>query len=83
MLRAFIVLQFDPADDTSMYHVLNDLTRVEFIDESEFETACTMATSLAFSIKPNTLPAWRRILGKDVPDTIEDIELLGPVFRHA
>ncbi|MDQ3581163.1 MAG: DUF262 domain-containing protein [Pseudomonadota bacterium] len=82
VLRAFIVLQLDPADDTSMYHVFERLnTGGTLLTNQEIRHCIYHGNFISFLNQANTLPAWRRILGKDVPDTHrKDIELLVRFF---
>jgi len=82
VLRAFIVLQLDPADDTSMYHVFERLnTGGTLLTNQEIRNCVYHGNFISFLNQANTLPAWRRILGKDVPDTHrKDIELLVRFF---
>ncbi len=82
VLRAFIVLQLDPADDTSMYHVFERLnTGGTLLTNQEIRHCVYHGNFISFLNQANTLPAWRRILGKDVPDTHrKDIELLVRFF---
>lgn len=82
VLRAFIVLQLDPADDTSMYHIFERLnTGGTLLTNQEIRNCVYHGNFISFLNQANALPAWRRILGKDVPDTRrKDIELLVRFF---
>lgn len=82
VLRSFVVQQLDPADDTSMYHIFERLnTGGTFLTNQEIRNCIYHGNFIAFLTDINALPAWRDILGKDVPDTRrKDIELLVRFF---
>jgi hypothetical protein len=78
VLRAFIVQQLDPGDDTSMYHIFERLnTGGTLLTNQEIRNCVYHGTFIEFLNRLNLTPAWRAILGKDVEDTRKkDIELL-------
>jgi hypothetical protein len=82
VLRSFIVQQLDPADDTSMYHIFERLnTGGTLLANQEIRDCIYRGNFIGLLDDINTLPAWRRILGKDAPDTRrKDIELLVRFF---
>lgn len=82
VLRAFIVQQLDPADDTSMYHIFERLnTGGTLLTNQEIRNCVYHGNFITFLDEANTYPAWRRILGKDTPDTRrKDMELLVRFF---
>jgi hypothetical protein len=82
VLRAFIVQQLAPADDTSMYHIFERLnTGGTLLTNQEIRNCVYHGTFNTFINEANTYPAWRRILGKDTPDTRrKDMELLVRFF---
>ena len=82
VLRAFIVQQLDPEDDTSMYHIFERLnTGGTLLTNQEIRNCVYHGNFIAFLNQANTYPAWRRILGKDTPDTRrKDMELLVRFF---
>ncbi len=82
VLRAFVVQQLDPADDTSMYHIFEQLnTGGTLLTNQEIRNCVFHGNFIAFLNQVNALIAWRRILGKDVPDSRKkDIELLVRFF---
>jgi hypothetical protein len=82
VLRAFIVQQLDPADDTSMYHIFERLnTGGTSLANQEIRNCVYHGRFATLLNQANAYPAWRRILGKDKPDTRRrDIELLVRFF---
>lgn len=82
VLRAFIIQQLDPNDETSMYHIFERLnTGGTLLTNQEIRNCVYRGAFISFLNEANTLPAWRGILGKDVPDTRQkDIELLVRFF---
>lgn len=78
VLRAFVVQQLDPGDDTSMYHIFERLnTGGTLLTNQEIRNCVYHGTFIEFLNRLNLAPAWRTILGKDVADTRKkDIELL-------
>ena len=82
VLRAFIVQQLDPADDTSMYHIFERLnTGGTLLTNQEIRNCVYHGSFIVFLDQANIYPAWRRILGKETPDTRrKDVELLVRFF---
>ncbi len=82
VLRAFIVQQLDPSDDTSMYHIFERLnTGGTLLTNQEIRNCVYHGDFIRFLNEENAYPAWRRILGKNEPDTRrKDIELLVRFF---
>jgi Protein of unknown function DUF262 len=78
VLRAFIVLQLDPDDDTSMYHIFERLnTGGTLLTNQEIRNCIYHGAFASFLNEANRYGAWRRILGKEPPDSRKkDIELL-------
>jgi hypothetical protein len=82
VLRAFVVQQLDPADDTSMYHIFERLnTGGTLLTNQEIRNCVYHGSFITLLNEINANPFWRRILGKDVPDTRrKDIELIVRFF---
>lgn len=82
VLRAFVVQQLDPADDTSMYHIFERLnTGGTLLTNQEIRNCVYHGKFITLLNEINSYPSWRRILGKDVPDTRrKDIELIVRFF---
>lgn len=82
VLRAFVVQQLDPADDTSMYHIFERLnTGGTLLTNQEIRNCVYHGSFIAFLNEINAYPLWRRILGKEAPDSRKkDIELLVRFF---
>lgn len=78
VLRAFVVQQLDPQDDTSMYHIFERLnTGGTLLTNQEIRNCVYHGRFIRFLDRINGDACWRKILGKDVPDTRKkDIELL-------
>ena len=78
VLRAFIVQQLDPEDDTSMYHIFERLnTGGTLLANQEIRNCVYHGDLTSFLKKLNQFENWRRILGRDEPDSRgKDIELL-------
>jgi hypothetical protein len=78
VLRAFIVQQLDPSDDTSMYHIFERLnTGGTLLTNQEIRNCVYHGTFIEFLDRLNKERCWRDILGKDSLDTHKkDIELL-------
>jgi hypothetical protein len=87
VLRAFIVRQLDPDDDTSVFHIFERLnTGGTLLHNQEVRNAVCSGSFNALLHELNALPSWRAILGKPTPDTrMRDVELLLRFFalRHA
>lgn len=82
VLRAFVVQQLDPGDDTSMYHIFERLnTGGTLLTNQEIRNCVYDGSFIRFLDEINKTPAWRAILGKDPADTRKkDIELLVRFF---
>lgn len=82
VLRAFIVQQLDPADDTSLYHIFERLnTGGTLLTNQEIRNCLFHGKFIKFINELNKVDDWRRILGKDKPDTRgKDVELLVRFF---
>jgi hypothetical protein len=78
VLRAFVVQQLDPQDDTSIYHIFERLnTGGTLLTNQEIRNCVYHGSFIRFLDRINTDECWRKILGKNVPDTRKkDIELL-------
>jgi hypothetical protein len=78
VLRAIIVKQLDPDDDTSVYHIFERLNTGGTLLKDQEVRNCVYGgklNDLLFDL--NQYPAWRRILGKPKPDSRQkDIELI-------
>jgi len=79
VLRAFIIRQLKPKDDTSIYHVFERLnTGGTYLNNQEVRN-CVFFGTFNDEIKSNFNldDSWRRILGKPIPDKrMVDIELI-------
>nr|VFJ47760.1 MAG: Protein of unknown function DUF262 [Candidatus Kentron sp. FW]VFJ62294.1 MAG: Protein of unknown function DUF262 [Candidatus Kentron sp. FW] len=82
VLRAFIVQQFGPDDDTSMYHIFERLnTGGTLLTNQEIRNCVFHGNFIEFLEEINQDPEWKSILGKRVPDTHrKDIELIVRFF---
>ena len=78
VLRAFIVQQLAPDDDTSMYHIFERLNTGGTLLTNQEIRNCVYNGNFVDLLKDiNGLPHWRAILGKEDPDSRgRDIELL-------
>lgn len=78
VLRSIVVQQLDPDDLTSMYHIFERLNTGGTLLANQEIRNCVYHGSLVKTLTElNQVPEWRRILGKEVPDTRKkDIELL-------
>ena len=78
VLRAFIVQQLDPNDDTSMYHIFERLnTGGTFLANQEIRNCIYHGKFVEFLEDLNKFPRWRDILGKPEADKRrKDIELI-------
>jgi uncharacterized protein with ParB-like and HNH nuclease domain len=78
VLRSFIVQQLDPNDDTSMYHIFERLnTGGTLLTNQEVRNCVYHGSLIPFLNEINNYHAWRKILGKNDPDTRKkDIELI-------
>ena len=78
ILRAFIVHQQDPDDDTSMYHIFERLnTGGTSLRNQEIRNCIYHGKLSALFDELNKLESWRKILGRNAPDPRKnDIELI-------
>lgn len=78
VLRAFVVRQLDPQDDTSVFHIFERLnTGGTLLHNQEVRNAVCGGSFNALLHELNALPQWREILGKPKPDTrMRDVELI-------
>ena len=78
VLRAFIVQQLDPNDDTSVYHIFERLNTGGTLLTNQEVRNCVYHGSLnSLLMDLNTIGAWREILGKTKPDSrYKDVELI-------
>ncbi len=87
VLRAFVIRQLDPHDDTSIFHVFERLnTGGTLLNNQEVRNAISTGPFNDLLHDLNFLPLWRRILGKPEPDgRMRDIELILRFFslKHA
>ena len=87
VLRAFVIRQLDPADDTSIFHVFERLNTGEtLLHNQEVRNAVCGGplNDLLHSLNANT--QWREILGKPAADSrMRDVELILRFFalHHA
>ena len=82
VLRAFIIQQRDPNDDTSMYHIFERLnTGGTLLANQEIRNCIYHGRLVSFLEEINKLENWRAILGKTEPDSRrKDVELLVRFF---
>lgn len=82
VLRAFIVQQLDPEDDTSMYHIFERLnTGGTLLTNQEVRNCVYHGELIGMIGRLNNLADWRKILGKDKADSRQkDIELIVRFF---
>jgi Protein of unknown function DUF262 len=78
VLRAFVVQQLDPNDDTSIYHIFERLnTGGTLLTNQEVRNCVFGGTFNDLIVEINRNPAWRSILGKPHPDSRQkDLELI-------
>ena len=78
VLRAFIVQQLNPDDDTSMYHIFERLnTGGTLLANQEVRNCVYHGDFSGFLDEINEFEEWRRILGKKDPDPRKkDVELI-------
>ena len=78
VLRAFVIQQIDPADDTSMYHVFERLnTGGTFLTNQEVRNCVYNGSFNELLHSLNQVDDWRQILGKPKLDSRQkDIELI-------
>lgn len=87
VLRAFMIRQLNPNDDTSVFHVFERLnTGGTLLHNQEVRNAICTGPFNEMLHDCNAYSAWRTILGKPKPDSrMRDIELILRFFslRHA
>lgn len=87
VLRAFVIRQLDPNDDTSVFHVFERLnTGGTLLHNQEVRNAICNGSFNRLLHELNENEAWREILGKSRRDSrMRDIELILRFFalRHA
>lgn len=87
VLRAFVIRQLNPADDTSVFHVFERLnTGGTLLHNQEVRNAICGGSFNELLHELNDLEEWRDILGKPFRDSrMRDIELILRFFalRHA
>ena len=78
VLRAFVVQQLDPNDDTSIYHIFERLnTGGTLLTNQEVRNCVYLGDLNDLMLKLNRLPDWRQILGKEPNDSRQkDVELI-------
>ena len=78
LLRAILVKQLDPKDDTSIYHVFERLNTGGTLLKPQEVRNCVYFGGLSkFLSELNENKLWRKILGKPVPDIhLKDVELI-------
>ncbi len=78
VLRSIVVQQLLPDDDTSKYHIFERLNRGgTSLTNQEVRNSVYHGKFVAFLTNLNKVPEWRKLLGKDEPDSRQkDIELL-------
>ena len=82
VLRAFIVQQLDPDDHSSIYHIFERLNTGGTLLANQEIRNCVYRGGLVLLIEElNTFGPWRRILGKEPPDSRRrDMELITRFF---
>ena len=82
VLRAFIVQQLDPDDDSSIYHIFERLNTGGTLLTNQEVRNCVYRGRLVRCIQDlNTFRPWRSILGKEAPDSRgRDLELITRFF---
>ncbi|MGD0422491.1 MAG: DUF262 domain-containing protein [Candidatus Bathyarchaeia archaeon] len=78
LLRAILVKQLDPKDDTSIYHVFERLNTGGTLLKPQEVRNCVYFGKLTKLLSDlNATAAWRNILGKPLPDIhLKDVELI-------
>jgi hypothetical protein len=78
VLRAFVIRQLDPQDDTSVFHIFERLnTGGTLLHNQEVRNAVCQGPFNDLLQELNAFPAWRSILGKARPDSrMRDVELI-------
>lgn len=82
VLRTFVVQQLDPDDDSSKYHIFERLNTGGTLLANQAIRNCVYRGGLVRLIEElNTFGPWRRILGKEPPDSRHrDMELITRFF---
>lgn len=82
VLRATVVQQLDPGDDTSIYHIFERLnTGGVSLTPMEIRKCVYLSGFYQLLEELNTLPAWRAIIGKPTPDKrLRDVEYILRIF---
>ncbi len=77
-LRATIIQQINPNDDTSIYHVFERLnTGGVNLNPMEVRQCVSYGPFVSALKEMNSIPAWREIVGKSKPDKrLRDVELI-------
>lgn len=78
VLRAFVIKQLDPEDDTSIYHVFERLnTGGTLLHPQEIRNCIHQGALNDLLISLNDLPSWRAVYGRPRPDKRQrDVELI-------
>lgn len=78
VLRAFVIKQLDPRDDTSIYHVFERLnTGGTLLHPQEIRNAIHQGSFNDLLIRCNERESWRQIFGKPNPEKRQrDVELM-------
>jgi len=78
LLRAVLVKQLDPKDDTSVYHVFERLNTGGTLLQVQEVRNCVYSGALNDVLSElNLSPKWRKIVGKPLPDIhLKDVELI-------
>ena len=82
VLRATVVQQLDPSDDTSIYHIFERLnTGGVSLTPMEIRKCVYLSDFYQLLEELNALPAWRAIIGKTTPDKrLRDVEYILRIF---
>ena len=82
VLRSLVVQQLSPDDDTSVYHIFERLnTGGTLLSNQEIRNCVHNGDFVRFLKELNRYPQWRKILGKETPDSRErDVEFLVRFF---
>lgn len=78
VLRAFVIKQLDPEDNTSIYHVFERLnTGGTFLNPQEVRNCVRHGSFNDVLMSLNDYEPWRKILGRQKPDKrMRDVELV-------
>lgn len=82
VLRATVVQQLDPRDDTSIYHIFERLnTGGVSLTPMEIRKCVYLSEFYELLEELNLLPEWRSLIGKQVPDKrLRDVEYILRIF---